>query len=158
QDAHIKFPDKSFSSGFDIIVGLSVGGIIGAAIACGIFDDTEKRSRLIRDGNQIFGLKNANPPFLEPIYQGIEKRNLIKKNFGELTMKDCKVPLIIICTTITFYPYLFKSWLPEHQNLKLADILDATSAAPYYFPPAMVKNRYHWDGGMFSNCPIDLTI
>jgi hypothetical protein len=158
KDSQIKFPGKSFSSGFDIIVGVSVGGIIAAAIACGIFDDAEKRSHLIRDGNQIFGLQNGNAPFLEPVYQGIEKKNLLRRNFGILKMRDCKVPLIIICVSITFYPYLFMSWLPEHADIDLSDILNGTSAAPYYFPPAKVNGRLHWDGGMFSNCPTDLTI
>jgi patatin-like phospholipase len=157
KNERIKHPTQPFSSKFDIIVALSVGGIIGAAIAVGIFDDETKRNNLISDGKQIFGAAGGNP-FLQPVYTGFEKATLLSKNFGKLKMKDCKVKLIIVCTTITFAPIFYKSWLPEHSELYLSEVLNATSAAPYFFPPAYVGKSLFWDGGMYLNCPIDLTI
>ncbi len=151
-------PKRPFYELFNLIVGVSIGAIIGAAIACGIFEDEIKRKNLIRDGKDIFGLQNDCAPFWRPIYTGREKASLLKKNFGTLQLKDCKVHLMIICTTINFYPYIIKSWLPEYRELYLADVLNATSAAPYFFPPAQIDNRLFWDGGLYSNMPTDIAV
>src|SRR5262249_41887491 len=56
-------------------------------------------------------------------------------------------------------PYFFKSWKakgskidpgdePDKLNFKLRDIARATSAAPTYFPPALIKNRAGQQFGM----------
>jgi predicted acylesterase/phospholipase RssA len=66
-------------------------------------------------------------------------------------------------------PYFFKSWKakgskidpgdePDKLNFKLKDIARATSAAPTYFPPALIQNRAGEqfgmiDGGVFANNP-----
>jgi len=66
-------------------------------------------------------------------------------------------------------PYFFKTWKaqgtkidsddrPEELNFMLKDVARATSAAPTYFPPALIKNRAGQqfgmiDGGVFANNP-----
>jgi hypothetical protein len=66
-------------------------------------------------------------------------------------------------------PYLFKSWKAKGSNIdpgdkpaeldfRLKDIARATSAAPTYFPPALIQNRAGQrfgmiDGGVFANNP-----
>ncbi len=146
---------RSFATEFDLLVGLSIGGIIAAAIATGLFDDPKIREQLIRDGNEVFGRKNERPGLLEPVYTGKEKRDLLRLNFGELKLRDCKCKLMLLVVTSNFHPYIIESWNPEMQDWLIADCLNATSAAPYYFPPAPIGDRYFWDGGMYSNCPTD---
>jgi uncharacterized protein len=66
-------------------------------------------------------------------------------------------------------PYFFKSWKangtsidpgdkPPELDFRLKDIARATSAAPTYFPPALIQNRAGQsfgmiDGGVFANNP-----
>jgi len=66
-------------------------------------------------------------------------------------------------------PYFFKSWKakgttldpgdkPAELDFRLKDIARATSAAPTYFPPALIQNREGQsfgmiDGGVFANNP-----
>jgi uncharacterized protein len=66
-------------------------------------------------------------------------------------------------------PYFFKSWKAKGSNIdpgdrpaeldfRLKDIARATSAAPTYFPPALIQNRAGEsfgmiDGGVFANNP-----
>jgi Patatin-like phospholipase len=66
-------------------------------------------------------------------------------------------------------PYFFKSWKakglnvdpgdkPADLDFRLRDIARATSAAPTYFPPALIQNRARQsfgmiDGGVFANNP-----
>jgi predicted acylesterase/phospholipase RssA len=66
-------------------------------------------------------------------------------------------------------PYLFKSWkakgspidpgdVPERLNFRLRDVARATSAAPTYFAPALIRNQRGEqfgmiDGGVFANNP-----
>ena len=150
--------DVPFYKLFDVIGGVSVGGVIATAIATGLFEQESIRNSLVMDGNVIFGLKNEDEPIFAPTYTGFEKEAMIAKNFGNLKLKDVKIPLLIVCTTLNFFPVIFQSWNPEHENLLLREILNATCAAPSYFPPAKIGERYFWDGGMYSNNPTDLTI
>jgi hypothetical protein len=66
-------------------------------------------------------------------------------------------------------PYFFKTWKargskidpddkPNELDFKLKDVARATSAAPTYFPPALIQNRAGQqfgmiDGGVFANNP-----
>jgi predicted acylesterase/phospholipase RssA len=143
-------------SQFDLIVGVSVGAILGAAIATGLFESKLQRATLIEDGLKVFGTKNESQPLFAPVYTGTEKRNSLKRHFGKLKMKNCKCPLIVIAADITAHLVLFKSW--EDSELLLVDVLDATSAAPTYFPPVKIKDTWFWDGGLVCNCPIDIAV
>ncbi len=100
-----KTSQSRFEDEFDLIVGVSIGAIIGAAIACGLFNDAKVRDQLIHDGNEIFGEKNELSQFLEPLYKGTEKRDLLRLNFKQLNLRDCKCKLIILVVTSNFHPY-----------------------------------------------------
>ncbi|WP_198158315.1 patatin-like phospholipase family protein [Enterovibrio coralii] len=54
-------------------------------------------------------------------------------------------------------PVVFKTTKPSHKNLKSADIADATSAAPTYFPTVKMKldglDAWLVDGGVVANNP-----
>jgi Patatin-like phospholipase len=75
---------------------------------------------------------------------------------------------------VPWAPYFFKTWKakgtsieagdkPAELDFRLRDVARATSAAPTYFPPALIQNRVGQsfgmiDGGVFPNNPAMCTL
>ncbi|CZR58606.1 uncharacterized protein PAC_08498 [Phialocephala subalpina] len=58
-------------------------------------------------------------------------------------------------TTIRFRNYVPDGSTPDFGQCKIWEAARATSAAPFYFPTAMVNGVKFWDGGLENNNPID---
>lgn len=141
----------SFYKRFNLIVGVSVGAILAAAIACELLETSTQCQNLLQAGLNIFGIKNESQPLLAPVYVGIEKKNALLKIFGNMKMKECKVPLVIVTATVSTHQSLFTSW--QHPELYIWQVLEASSAAPIYFPPVKINDNWYMDGGIMSNSP-----
>ncbi len=153
------FPSpQQLTSEIDLVVGTSVGAIIATALACNLLKTVEQRKKIYELGLGVFGSLNEGQPFFAPVYTGIEKRRSLNDLFHNLTMKDCLCPLVVVAATVTDPPHIaeFTSW--SHPDLLLSSVLDASSAAPSYFPPVSINNRWYYDGGVVSNCPSDVAI
>jgi predicted acylesterase/phospholipase RssA len=110
-------------------------------------------------GNEIFGSPRSKFGSLlgGPKY---DARGL-EKTFDEFLPK-AKLSEALIEVFIMAYdlerrrPRAFKRWRAKediHQDVSLKDIACATSAAPTYFPPAVIENRGFIDGGVVANNP-----
>jgi uncharacterized protein len=120
-----------------------------------------------------------------PKYAPTALETILKQELGETWLSETRgaellvtsycirlpKPVLIENGTVqtTRMPYLFKTWKARGTALdaddelpaldfKLRDIARATSAAPTYFPPAMIANRQGEtyamvDGGVFANNP-----
>lgn len=150
------------SSLFDLVVGVSVGAWIGAIIAFGFLDEERTRTAIL---NQIFDqltdtFRSKNkfaPTLLEPRYNGDGKRKLLTRIFGSKTLKEAITPFMVVCTTIGGHARRYESWNPKDYDISMVDLLDATSAAPIYFPPVNEpkQNEYLVDGGTIANKPLN---
>ena len=151
---------------FDFIAGTSTGAIIAAGLAAGIPASTIVS--LYRDqGGAIFhgsferkltdlwGLSG-------PKYDAAPLESRLQQHFGNKTLKDATVPLLVPTTQCEpVGAYWFKSWAGP--NIELWKVCRATSAAPYYFPPAEIEfldgsKALCADGGMWANNPEDRAI
>ena len=155
--------DKPLSSIFDLIVSVSVGSWIGALIAFGKLNSHEQRMEIEKDLNlnsaQTFITKNKHGPWAKPKYDGIGKRNVIKRYFDEkIKLGDAIVPFVILCSSLGGKDRVFKSWDEKDAEISLVELLDATSAIPSYFPPVKIHhlNEILMDGGVISNRPLEL--
>ena len=171
--------ELDIGKGFDLIVGTSTGGILGAGLVAGtsltrIIDLYRKHGKIIFSNpipssffNKLWwAIKNINKPansnlhLLEALTEifGTEK-------LGEL-YKRRNIPLCITSLNIaTHKTQVFKT---AHKSEKYADderlirdICIATSAAPIIFPIAGIPNpnikdqlSYFVDGGLWANNPI----
>ncbi|KAI9292394.1 FabD/lysophospholipase-like protein [Neoconidiobolus thromboides FSU 785] len=170
---------KPISSLFDIITGTSTGALLGVVLNI----PNEKGSKvpkyntddalnlymkecpalfqtnLMINLKNLWGLRSAR-------YSSTSKRDLINRYCQDLRINDCLSDIIIPAFDIREgKPYFFKSKNAEYHdkyNYKLADVLDATSAAPTYFKPCKVSNqdeseergyRLFVDGALTANCP-----
>lgn len=148
----------NFSEEFDLITGTSTGSIIAAALAldipiariCTLY---EKHSRKIfKPTSFSFG------GLLRAHYSQKSLHSLLHKEFGDNTLSDTKTRLLIPSTDIgNGQVHVFKSSYSDEftrdSNIRIADAVLASCAAPKYFDPAFVDPYLLADGGLWANNP-----
>jgi uncharacterized protein len=171
--------EKRIAESFDLIAGTSTGGIIAAGLAIKGDDGKPKypASKLIElyrgeKGKRIF--KKPSPlfhkvrTFFNALYTADNMESVLKEQFGDIRLKNaCTNVLITAYDTHHKTPFYFKSCLAsqsEMEDFDLCDVCRATSAAPTYFPPKLLKyeaissddhdgSLSLIDGGVFANNP-----
>jgi len=155
--------DGKLSKVFDLIVGVSVGSWIAALIGLGMMDLKESSKTELKSNNILFSqindvFRNENEFGLlaNPKYDGVGKHELLHRVFHRKQMKDMLTKVAIVCLRLQGKVEIFQSWNPKHQDLFIADILDASSAVPVYFPVVEIPNfGYYADGGIRANTPLN---
>lgn len=142
---------------FDIYTGSSTGALITAGIAYNGMDGEELEN--------IYSYENANEIMNEswfdwvvgifqtqPKYKGFGKRRIIRKFATDTRIDQTDKDVLIPIYDITHEKPLFiKSWQHQHS---LTLTLDATTAAPGYFPSVeYMPDCYAIDGGVVCNNP-----
>lgn len=162
-----------FSEYFDLIAGTSTGAILAGALATN--KDIDKVIQLYREyGDNIFS-SNVCPikkycgfsiPFIPCLNVGIFSskygQKVLKTQlddiFGTATMSNTQTNLMLFSTDISNgTPHVFKSPyssdFTRDPNVKLADAILASTAAPIYFNPVRVGKYLLSDGGLWCNNP-----
>lgn len=150
----------------DLWAGTSTGAIIAVALAT-----TDLPMEVI---SELYNAKTARLIFTEnrgwfeldglnaPKYEGKGKTKVLKEYFGTRTLGDVpdgKHVLAVAHGVECNHPVVLKSTKPEYRKLKSSDVVDASSAAPTYFPTKRVhylaSGDEDWlvDGGVISNNP-----
>lgn len=148
---------------FSLVVGASVGAMVGALIAFKMLDEDFDKilEKVIKMSKEIFtGDRDLIHGLTNPMYTGKNKRNALKTIFGDtLRLGDACLPFVVLCTHMDGTPHMLKSWNYDDGNILLLDALDASSAAPLYFPPVEVKRDFFLvDGGCTINNPTAVTM
>jgi patatin-like phospholipase/acyl hydrolase len=136
---------------FDMVIGVSAGAITAGFIALHKYVDIKDINQgyeVILENQQSFG------PIFECKYDGRGKTNLLKERYENITLGSIEFPLVILTSTIDGEPVLFTSWNPQDANLTLAEVVDASTSSPVYFPPVKIRNTYYIDGAVVSNDPV----
>jgi len=145
---------------FDLVVGVSVGGLIAMSIGQEKICSTKesltslfKRENLKRIFNKSCWDK-IMPLQIEPKYDGKGKKEVLKEHLLTKHFGDVSTNIAVLAFDIyNEKPRTFKSWDEEDYYLNPCEIADATSAAPTYFPCTEVNNTWFVDGGVFANNP-----
>lgn len=163
---------------FDMIAGTSTGGIIAAGLTCPAPDDAKTAActpedlvkLYVDEGGEIF----AKEPFVgivnpfginDPRFSPDALEEKLKKRLGTATLDKGLSKVLITAYDIGQRQALFMSNTDaENSNFRFWEAARATSAAPTYFPPALIervgekdKTRRFVplvDGGVFANDPI----
>lgn len=176
-------PNARISDYFDMIVGTSTGAILGCFYLLphpnngnpntpsSKFKASEAMRFYTEKGGMIFneskrkswgGIRQLlNATRFSP--ENIEK--IFKENFGDAYFNE----LLKACIVTTYDLETQKSFFFNSRELKVKkeerkflvrDVVRSTSAAPTYFPPAIIKNygtqnnkMVNIDGGVFANNP-----
>lgn len=145
---------------YDLIVGVSVGGII--ALSIGQEKGNSPKPNLV----SLFNKENVNKIFnksiwdkilpiqIQPIYDGSGKRKVINEHTNIKYFGDVSTNISILAYDIkNEEPHIFRSWEEKDKLLNPCEIADATSAAPIYFPCTQIDSKWYCDGGVFANNP-----
>jgi patatin-like phospholipase/acyl hydrolase len=170
---------KLLSDYFQMICGTSVGSLIAIAIslkipisiimetfeknASSVFPTGKKRSKITQlfinlyySIRQLSGDKYDVNPF----------KKILEAFTGDKTLKDVNNLLCIPSYCVNkSQNCVFKNTKIEFENfeqsdinVKLVDIILASSAAPTYFPPHQIEGDYFADGGIWANNPSELGV
>lgn len=138
---------------FDLVCGSSVGSILAGMIA-GMEWTANHTHSLFRTKELyrgIFPPTNANFALNGPKYgAGKGKANVIRKYFGDKKMTEVKTHLLISSYDITAQtPLIFTE---NSDRVSLADAVNASTAAPTYFPPVEIfPGKWCIDGGVVAS-------
>jgi patatin-like phospholipase/acyl hydrolase len=156
------------SKKFDMFAGTSIGGVISVSMGCLHKSMTEINDNLSCDNfKKIMNKSIIDKIFdrfqVKPKYSGSGKSEIFRQIFTDkkFTDTDGKLVLITSFDIDNEQAYIFRSH-KESKNLLAVDVVDATSAAPLYFPTINVKNctidkketdLWLIDGGIIANNP-----
>lgn len=164
-----KITGRSVATSFDLIAGTSIGGIVALGLASGA-SASKIKSEFENSGARIFG--NSPPPtskfgVLKDILNGAfcSKYNthVLRETVESIVGKETRIGDLqraVLIPSINLSkgsPQIFKT--PHHVdfrldlNLRAADVALATSAAPTYFPLAVIGDSLFTDGGLYANSP-----
>ncbi|WP_270936043.1 patatin-like phospholipase family protein [Falsiroseomonas oryzae] len=164
---------RQLAERFHLIAGTSTGGIMAAGLcAPGAHRHGPKdlAELYTAQGAAIFppDAWSRRNPLAECKYEAAALEGVLAARLGELQLSEAKPELLVTAWDLErARPKLFCSWRARHtssEDFRLRDVARATSAAPTYFPPAIIhaldanypaEQRRHAlvDGGVFANDP-----
>lgn len=153
----LQLTGKTVLETFDFYAGTSGGALVIAAL---VYSESKTMAEIADKFNEsifkrIFKRSYTSylfGPFLRPKYDNTEKYAVILNEVGIKTMADTdKKVLFTVYSTETGLPKIIKSYCNTKNNLRVADIVDASAAAPGYFP----STSYGIDGAIFASDPTD---
>ncbi|WP_425953335.1 patatin-like phospholipase family protein [Ralstonia pseudosolanacearum] len=156
------FGEGPIGSRFDMLAGTSVGGIIAAGLAVGVSAATVYEL-LAHWGPAIFpkiSVRGLKKIFSKKVYSAAPLEKAIEacmNGHARKALNEIDKPLML--TTVSWSLgeiRLLKSRGLARGDASSCTILQAaraTSAAPAHFPPIMIEDDWHVDGGLAANCP-----
>lgn len=138
---------------FDMVVGVSAGAIAAAIIAEGSYNDIHDA---LLDSYEVFREKNSHAPGLfETMYSGDGKRAELKRVFKEKKMSSLKMPIALLTVKMqNGEAVVFTEKDVDADSINICNVVDASSAAPVYFPAVKIKGESFIDGGFVNNDPV----
>ncbi len=142
-----------------LVVGSSIGSLIGAAWAAGA-NTRQMAARALkvrrRDVFQVAGTDVAFRRLLAPaLYRREPLEALISSLVGNITFRDLSRRLLI--NTADLHSGMQVMWgLPGLSDARVADAVAASCALPGIFPPKTIGGRAYVDGAVVENLPVRL--
>jgi NTE family protein len=142
-----------------LVVGSSIGSLIGAAWAAGTpIDQMADRARRVRrrDVFQVAHTDVALRRLLAPsLYRREPLEALVRSLVGGATFRDLSRRLLVNTTDLHSGRQVL--WgLPGLLDTPVADAVVASCALPGIFPPRVIEGRAYVDGAVVENLPVRL--
>lgn len=130
----------------DLIVGTSMGAVIGGAVASGVkCEEIEKVASEMKTSH----LLDVNFPF-KGLFSGKGAMKFLKKNIPDIDMKDTTIPFV--CNAVD----LHSNKEVVLREGKLIDNIRASMSVPGIFNPVKVGDKLLVDGGVMNNMAHDI--
>ena len=153
---------------FDMFVGTSTGALICSLFAHKsisakeILDNMYTQTNLATIMYQSYYNSIMNVFYTRAKYCNKNKMDVVSRYLCDKDTRMCDVPKPILITAYNpekKEPIFFSNFLDRNSQYKLLDACNASTAAPVYFPAAVVEcpeggeDKILIDGGIFSNNP-----
>jgi NTE family protein len=141
----------------DLVVGSSIGSLIGAAWATGMSPDSMATRALKVERQHVFRVAHTDMALRRMLCPAVYRREpldaLISSLIGNATFKDLTRPLLV--NTVDLNAGLQVVWGgPGSAEVRVADVVFASCALPGIFPPREILGRYYVDGAVVENLPV----
>lgn len=134
----------------DMIVGVSMGALIGACYAIGMpIEDIEKEILSFNKTKALRKLVDLSP-FKKSILFGRKTHKYINDITGEKTFADTKIPFKIVATNLSTGEQVILN------KGNLTNAIQASICVPGIFPPVKIGDNYLIDGGVANPTPVDV--
>ena len=142
-----------------LVVGSSIGSLIGAAWAAGASVDQMEAHALAvrrRDVFQVARVDVALRRLLAPaLYRREPLDQLVRALIGDITFRQ--LPRRLLVNTTDLHSGMQVMWgLPGLLDAQVADAVVASCALPGIFPPKLIHGRVYVDGAVMENLPVRL--
>jgi NTE family protein len=132
----------------DFIGGTSAGGIFGAGIALSDFDMQKLMQICQAAADGKLTSNDYRFPFIS-LMSGKKIRKFLKEIFKELHLEDLWVNTFCISTNFS------NASLKMHERGLASQQIEASIAIPGVFPPVIIDQHLHIDGGIIDNLPVE---
>ena len=134
----------------DLIVGTSMGAVIGGAYACG--KDTYHLIKICRQltRGKLMDFNPLNTLFSTGIMSGKKLKKILLSELGSTSHNQTIIPFVSIATDI------YEGKLVVLKSGNVVDNILASSAIPGVFPAVKINNQLLCDGGVLNNVPDDI--
>lgn len=134
----------------DLIVGTSMGAVVGGFYACGKDTDSLTELSTSLSKRAILDFSLIRTLFKYSILRGKKIRKLFTKYLGGTTHEQTKIPFVAIATDI------IKGKQVVLDTGNVVDSMIASSALPSIFPAVKFGDKLLNDGGLVNNVPDDV--
>jgi patatin-like phospholipase/acyl hydrolase len=150
---------------FDLIAGTSTGGILALALTAPGPDGGPRWNATAiidlyrQEGPKIFSRSlgkriTSIEGLVDERYPSDNLRAVLERYLGGATLEQARTPMLVTAyDLVARKPRFFKSWRDEDVGVPMPLAAQATSAAPTYFEPVLVKGAPLIDGGVFAGNP-----
>jgi len=144
---------------FDMFGGCSVGAMIAAALVTGTNAEELffKVQEQMKNPNTLVKTTLHSVPFMMK-YKGTGKRRMINKLIPPVNMKgeplyDHQKPIKMKDLVVATYQTTSAQacYFTTGMKHSIRDVIDASTAAPTYFPPIIIDDNPYIDGGVATN-------
>lgn len=151
--------DVKIADSFDLIAGTSAGGIIALGLGAGL-RPVEIRDHFDSLVHNVFPTARRRSPrrAMRPAYSASALKEGLTGVLGNRLLGDSQKRLIVPSWDVAMGSvHVFKT--PHHHRLRrdwkisMVDVAMATTAAPTFFPAAVVDGHRLIDGGVWANNP-----
>jgi NTE family protein len=131
----------------DFVAGTSMGGIMGAALACGWDYPT-----MVEAARRTFVQSKPLRDFTLPVISFVSGKRisrLLRETFGDRLIEDLPLPFLCVSCDLS------DAQAAYHRTGSLWEALRATVAIPAVISPTVRGGHVHVDGGAIDNMPVE---
>ena len=130
----------------DIIVGTSVGALMGALFADGYTADEIKELFSGREFSEFAQLQLPK----SGLFDSKRFRHFLRRHLRAKTFEELKTPLIVMATDLD------NGESHEFRSGPIVEAVTASCSIPIIFSPVVINGVHYVDGGLFHNFPVSI--